>query len=316
MTDWIDPQFSASLDAWRLSSRRAPRRHARERAYDAMLDAMVVASRRPRTRSFLGLRVRFGRAGLIASTATIVAATTVAAAGWNAAPGSALFVVREARQGVMLKLPGANDVTLHLQFAESSIAYAKEGINPSQSLADAGTELKAAFTALSSEPSSPLWPRYRLDEETLLNEESGLELREPFTTAGRHPTPDWGRHPPRGRESCRGERESLLVDRSRRPVTDRRQRERRARRWPLPEPWADPTARRLRSALAGAKPGELERDPRALVDRALRQAKEPPILDRCRGHDRVAPRIELDALGHDLGAILDSSASNRVDPKA
>ena len=39
MTDWIDPQLSASLDAWRLSSRRAPRRHARERAHDAMLDA-------------------------------------------------------------------------------------------------------------------------------------------------------------------------------------------------------------------------------------------------------------------------------------
>ncbi len=205
MTDWIDPQFSASLDAWRLSSRRAPRRHARERAHDAMLDAMVVASRRPRTRSFLGLRLRFGRAGLIASTATIVAATTVAAAGWNAAPGSALFVVREARQGVMLKLPGANDVTLHLQFAESSIAYAKEGINPSQSLADAGTELKAAFTALSSEPSSPLWPRYRLDEATLLSEESGLESESPSPAPAGTPRPTGDDTPRAGANPAEGD---------------------------------------------------------------------------------------------------------------
>ncbi len=180
MTDWIDPQLSASLDAWRLSSRRAPRRHARERAHDAMLDAMIVASRRPRARSFFGLRPRFGRAGLIASTVTIVAATSVAAAGWNAPPGSALFMVREARQGVMLKLPGADDVTLHLQFAESSLADARQGINPAQSLADAGTELKAAFTALSSEPSSPFWSRYQLDEATLLSEESGTESEGPL----------------------------------------------------------------------------------------------------------------------------------------
>jgi hypothetical protein len=190
MTAWIDPQLSASLDAWRLSSRRAPRRHARERAHDAMLDAIIVASRRPRARSFFSLRPRFGHAALIASAATIVAAASVAAAGWNAPPGSALFVIREARQGVMLKLPGADDATLHLQFAELSLADARQRINPAQALADASTELKAAFTVLSNDPSSLLWPRYRLDAATLLGEESGIESESPSPTGTPRPTED------------------------------------------------------------------------------------------------------------------------------
>ena len=60
MSERLEPQLSASFDAWRLNSRRAPRRHARERAHDAMLEAIIVASRRPRTRSFFSLRPRFG----------------------------------------------------------------------------------------------------------------------------------------------------------------------------------------------------------------------------------------------------------------
>jgi uncharacterized membrane protein YgcG len=205
MTDWMDPQLSASLDAWRLSSRRAPRRHARERAHDAMLAAIIVASRQPRARSFFSLRPRFGRAGLIASTATIVAAASVAAAGWNAPPGSALFVVREARQGVMLKLPGTDAATLHLQFAESSLTDARQRINPVQSLADAGTELKAAFTALSSDPSSPLWPRYRLDEATLLSEESKIESESPSPLPTGTPRPTEDDNPPSGSNPAEGD---------------------------------------------------------------------------------------------------------------
>lgn len=205
MTDWIDPQLSASLEAWRLSSRRAPRRHARERAQDAMLDAIIVASRRPRVRSFFGLRPRFGRAGVIASMATIVAATSVAAAGWDAPPGSALFVVREARQGVMLKLPGTDDATLHLQFAESSLADAREGINRAQSLADAGTELKAAYVALSVEPASPFWSRYRLDEATLLSEESGIESESPSPLPTGTPRPTEGDTPRSGANPAEGD---------------------------------------------------------------------------------------------------------------
>jgi uncharacterized membrane protein YgcG len=174
MTAWIEPQLSASLDAWRQSSLRAPRRHARERAHDAMLDAIAAASRHPHARGLLSFRPRFAHAGLIAATATIIAAASVAAVGWNAPPGSALFVVRAARQGVMLKLPGSNDAALHLEFAEQSLADAREGINTAQSLADAAAELAAAFTQLPADQSSPLWPRYRLDEATLLSEQSAL----------------------------------------------------------------------------------------------------------------------------------------------
>jgi hypothetical protein len=192
MTDIIEPQLSASLDAWRLSSRRAPRRHAQERAHDAMLDAIMAAPRRSRSGGVFGFsfRPRFAHAGLIATTATIVAAASVAAAGWNAPPGSALFVVRAARQGMMLKLPGSDDTALHLAFAEASLADARDRVNPTQSLADAATELEAAFTELSSDRSSPLWPRYRLDEATLLSEEGGVEAETPSPVpAGATPRP-------------------------------------------------------------------------------------------------------------------------------
>ncbi len=210
MTDWIGPQLSASLDAWRLSSRRTPRRHAVERAHDAMLEAVLVESRRPHARRFLSFsfRPRFRYAGLIATTATIVAAASVAAAGWNAAPGSALFVVRAARQGVMLKLPGADDIALHLEFAEQSLADAKEHVNPAQSLADATTELHAAFTELSVDPSSPLWPRYKLDAATLLSEEGDVESERPSPApTGETPGPT-GDDSPSSSASERGDDET------------------------------------------------------------------------------------------------------------
>jgi uncharacterized membrane protein YgcG len=192
VTDFIEPQLSASLDAWRLSSRRAPRRHAQERAHDAMLDAIRAAPRRSRAGGLFGfsIRPRFAHAGLIATTASIVAAASVAAAGWNAPPGSALFVVRAARQGVMLKLPGSDDAALHLAFAEASLADARDHVNPMQSLADAATELDTAFTELSSDRSSPLWSRYRLDEATLVSEEGGVEAETPSPVpAGASPSP-------------------------------------------------------------------------------------------------------------------------------
>ncbi len=200
----IDPQLSASLDAWRQSSRRAPRRHARERAYDAMLEAIAVAAR-PRAHSFFGIRPRFGRAGLIASTATIIAAASVAAAGWNAPPGSALFLVRQARQGVMLKLPGSDDVVLHLEFAEQSLADARERINPVHSLDDAGQELAAAYSELLTSQASPLWARYRLDAATLVSEESEFETKTPApapTSASPEPTDD--DHTPAGTNPAPG----------------------------------------------------------------------------------------------------------------
>ena len=166
MTDVIEPMLAAQLGAWREASRQEPRRHARERAFDAMLAAVAAGATAPRARAPL-FRPRFRHAGLLAATATLAATVGVAAAGWNAPPGSALFVVRAARQGVMLKLPGSNDADLHLQFAEPCLADARDGINPEQSLADARTELAAALRELPADRTSPLWSRYRADEATL-----------------------------------------------------------------------------------------------------------------------------------------------------
>jgi hypothetical protein len=121
------------------------------------------------------LRPRFAHSGAIAMAATVVAAAGVAAAGWNAPPGSALFVIRATRQSVQLKLPGTNDAALHLQFAEQSLADARDHVNPAQSLADARDELNAALPELPADRLSALWSRYHADETTLTREESGLE---------------------------------------------------------------------------------------------------------------------------------------------
>ena len=174
MSDHIEPQLSASLGAWRAASRRAPRSHATERARDAML-AALVAPPQARRRAFWMLRPRFAHSGAVAVVATVVAAAGVAAAGWNAPPGSALFVIRATRQSVQLKLPGTNDAVLHLQFAEQSLAEARDGDNPVQSLADARAELSAALPELPADRTSDLWTRYRSDETTLTREESGLD---------------------------------------------------------------------------------------------------------------------------------------------
>lgn len=192
MNEFIDPGLWAQLDAWRANSRREPRRHARERAYDAMLDAIAVSSRQRVRRSVFAFRPRFAHAGLLAATATVVAAASVAAAGWNAPPGSPLYMVRAARQGVMLKLPGADDAMLHLEFAELSLAEARDGSNLAQSLADARIELAAAVTELPLDHHAALWSRYRLDEATLLSEERGLEPDDPSapSTAAPRPTDD------------------------------------------------------------------------------------------------------------------------------
>jgi hypothetical protein len=189
MSDPIDPVLSDHLDAWRESSRRAPRQHARDRALDAMETALgsAVVERRTRWRLF---RPRFRYAGLVAGVGTLAATVAVAAAGWNAPPGSALFVVRAARQGVMLKLPGSDDAVLHLQFAEQSLAEARDRIDPAQSLANARTELSAALSELTSERMSPLWARYYGDERLFLTEESQLEIDGESTSPGAgRPTP-------------------------------------------------------------------------------------------------------------------------------
>jgi len=217
MSDPIDPVLSDHLDAWRESSRRAPRRHARDRAIDAMETALAsaVVERRTRWRLF---RPRFRYAGLVAGVCTLAAAVAVAAAGWNAPPGSALFVVRAARQGVMLKLPGSDDAVLHLQFAEQSLTEARDRIDPEQGLANARTELSAALSELMSQRTSPLWARYYGDERLLLAEESQLEID------GGSPSPRAGQPTPIGdgqtngpTQAATGDHEDLTSPRSSAP---------------------------------------------------------------------------------------------------
>jgi hypothetical protein len=191
MSDDIDPQLDAHLEAWRQSSRREPRRHAPERAREAMIAALASTATAPRTRSH-HFRPRFRRAGLIAGAGVLAASVVVAAAGWNAAPGSPLFAVRAARQGVMLKLPGSDDVALHLQFAEQSLGEAQDRVDPEQSLANARTELAAALSVLPSERTSPLWARYYSDEQRLLAEESQLEIDGESQSAGAAPPTSTG----------------------------------------------------------------------------------------------------------------------------
>jgi hypothetical protein len=181
MNDELDPRLEAELEAWRQSSRREPRRHARERALDAMTAALAAPEPRARPRGF---RPRFRHAGLLAGAGGLVVAVVVAAAGWDAAPGSALFVIRAARQGVMLKLPGSDEATLHLQFAEQSLREARAGVDPEQSLANARSELAAALATLPSDRTSPLWARYASDEQALLAAESLLDIEGPSPSPG------------------------------------------------------------------------------------------------------------------------------------
>lgn len=205
MSDLIDPVLSDHLDAWRESSRCAPRRHARDRALEAMETALAsaVVERRTRRRLF---RPRFRYAGLVAGVGTLAATVAVAAAGWNAPPGSALFVVRAARQGVMLKIPGSDDAVLHLQFAEQSLNEARDRIDPEQSLANARTELSAALSELQTQRMSPLWARYYGDEGLLLAEESQLEIE------GESPSPRAGQPTPIGDRGASGPTQTATGD--------------------------------------------------------------------------------------------------------
>jgi hypothetical protein len=158
--------------------------------------AALVSPHEVRRSRFWMLKPRFAHSGAIAALAAVVAAAGVAAAGWNAAPGSALFVIRAAKQSVQLKLPGTNDAALHLQFAEQSLADARDRVNPQQSLADARAELNAALVELPTDRRSALWIRYSDDEATLAREEPGLEnedLKPPagsgFPASGAEDTP-------------------------------------------------------------------------------------------------------------------------------
>jgi hypothetical protein len=140
MSDPIDPMLSGHLDAWRESSRRAPRWHAR----DGALDANGNGARLCRCRvsdSLAFFRATIPVCGAGSRTGDARSNCRRGCGRRNAPPGSALFVVRAARQGLMLRLPGSDDAVLHLRFAEQSLTEARDRIDPEQSLANARAEL-------------------------------------------------------------------------------------------------------------------------------------------------------------------------------
>lgn len=179
------------LTAWRDDSRRFPRPLARERARAAMHAALASGTAPVGARSAaLRIHPRW-RARLTGSVVALAAAAAVVALGWDAPAGSPLFGIRSARQGVQLVLPGADAASLHLQFAEQDLADARVGTDLASSLADAGSQLSSALSALPSDLGSPLWARYEDDQTTLANAEKGIGTASPGepprTSAGSPP---------------------------------------------------------------------------------------------------------------------------------
>jgi hypothetical protein len=148
--------------------------HSRELARAAMLAAVASGRRGLLARALwfsAGFRLRGLRVRLAGFVGAVAVAAAVAGVGWNAPAGSFLHGVRVARQSVQLAVPGADLAGLHLQFAEQSLADARDGINAAASLADARSELDAAREVLPANHSSPLWTRWGDDEAVLGTEE-------------------------------------------------------------------------------------------------------------------------------------------------
>jgi hypothetical protein len=170
-----DELLAPYLAAWREDSLQPSLPHSRELARTAMLEA--VASRR---RGLLGralwfsagFRLRGLRVRMAGFVGAVAVAAAIAAVGWNAPAGSFLHGVRVARQSVQLAVPGADLAGLHLEFAEQSLADARDGIDPAASVADARSELDAAREVLPHDHSSPLWTRWGDDEAILGTEEA------------------------------------------------------------------------------------------------------------------------------------------------
>ena len=171
----VDDLLAPYVAAWREESRTAPPPGSRERTRTALLAAVAATGHDARALPWHSrLRVRRGAPRLVGSLAALAATAAVGLAGWNAPAGSPLHGVRAARQSVQLAVPGANLAALHLQFAEQSLADARNRVNPAASLADARAELEAAHRDLPTDHGSPLWTRWDSDEATLGSEDAAL----------------------------------------------------------------------------------------------------------------------------------------------
>jgi hypothetical protein len=185
-----DPETNLApfLAAWREDSLQTARPGPRERTRAALLAAVAAPSARRRlwplsASGWRRRRVLF-RAGPVV---VLAAAVVIAAIGWNAPAGTALYGVRAARQGVQLAVPGADLASLHLQFAEQSLADARHGIAPLASLANARGELDAARSELPADHTSPLWTRFAGDQKTLSTEDAEFETENGGGDGGSQP---------------------------------------------------------------------------------------------------------------------------------
>jgi hypothetical protein len=170
-----DELLAPYLAAWREDSLYPSLPHSRELARAAMLAAVASGRRGLFGRALwfsAGFRLRGLRVRMAGFVGAVAVAAAVAALGWNAPAGSFLHGVRVARQSVQLAVPGADLAGLHLEFAEQSLADARDGIDPAASLADARSELDAAREVLPVDHSSPLWTRWGDDEAILGTEEA------------------------------------------------------------------------------------------------------------------------------------------------
>lgn len=153
----VDDLLAPYVAAWRADSLSPLSPRARERARAAMLAAVAASDGRRYRGRGVAFRVRLGRRRgpqrLAGALVTLTAAVVLGLLGWNAPAGSPLHGVRVVRQSVQLAVPGADLPALHLQFAEQSLADARNALNSAASLADARAELDAAHGLLPADHS-------------------------------------------------------------------------------------------------------------------------------------------------------------------
>lgn len=188
-----DRGLARHLAAWRADSRSAPRPEAIAEARRAMLAAPPPASAAG-WRSLLGLRPRRrGRLVVATLAAGLAVLTPITVLGWDAPAGTPLHGVSVVKEHVALAVPGVDHVALTLQFAEQSLADARAGHDPRDSLAEAKSLLDGVAGELPADGGAAVRARWSRDEAELAAIEDDLAGSETAAPAegsgGRESTP-------------------------------------------------------------------------------------------------------------------------------